>query len=159
MEVSVADYPLVFRLTHEIICPKFSARVVSAGTALMVFEDGEWWCHGVNPGGMTECGSRPALAWTAFKAALGGIYADLACDAPSVEAFRKAADDFVRDTNRAEAERWRSARQSIRAGSAPVEAFFDALKKKTDEIEVAATVELLEKIVPEENDVELAAAA
>jgi len=155
----VADYPLVFRLTHEIRCPKFSARVVSVGNALMVFEDDEWWCHGVNPGGLTECGEKPALAWAGFKEALGGIFEDLACDSNSVDAFRRAAHAFVLDANKTQAERWEKARQAIRAGSGTVEAFFDALTRNADEVKPSVTVELLERIVPEDSFVELAAAA
>lgn len=155
----MAEYPLVFRLTHEIRCAKFSARVVSVGRALMVHEDGEWWCHGVNPGGLTECGGTTALAWTGFKEALGGIFEDLACDSNSVDVFRQAARAFVLDANKSQAERWTAARQAIRAGSNAVEAPFDALPRKVEEVEPAVTVELLEYIVAEQNYVDLAVAA
>jgi hypothetical protein len=125
----------------------------------MVYEDGEWWCHGVSPGGLTECGETPALAWAGFKESLGGIFEDLAGDSSSVDAFRQVAQRFVLDANRPQAERWSVARLAIRAGSNAIEAPFDALARNVDEIEPSVTVELLEHIVAEQNYVELAAAA
>lgn len=155
----MADYPLVFRLTHEIRCPSFSARVVTVGRALMSFEDGEWWSHGVNPGGLTECGETPGSAWAAFKGALEGIFEDLACESSSVETFKQAAHAFALETNRAQAGRWESARRQIRAGGTTVEEFFDGLQRKVDEVNPSVAVELLVKLVPEDDSLELAAAA
>lgn len=154
----MADYPLLFTLTHEIRCENFSARVVSRGRALMVFEENEWWCHGVDPGGITEHGAEPGLAYAAFKAAFHGILKDLADDAETFEDFAEAAKGFVADTDATEERRWVAARALIRAGS-PVEAPFNDLTRKTEDIVSSATVEPLELISAGEHEVALAEAA
>lgn len=154
----MADYPLVFRLTHEIRCTHLSARVVSMGRSLMVYEEGEWWCHGVDPGGLTEAGANPGHAWAAFKAALGGILNDLASEADSFDSFAEAVRGFMRDRDDSEAERWDAARKLIRMGN-DVEAPFDSLQRVDQVIQSSVTVERLNNIVAGEEFVALAEAA
>lgn len=154
----MADYPLLFTLTHEIRCQNFSARVVSHGRALMVMEDGEWWCHGVEPGGITEHGTDPALAYASFKAAYAGILNDLAKDSESLDAFARAVRTFVTDKDATEAERWVRAREEIRAGK-PVDEPFSHLRRATEEVFASATVQPLDHISAGEEMVALAEAA
>ena len=61
------SYPILFRITHAVRCERFEALVTTEGRALMAFEDDEWWCHGVEPGGMTEHGDGPLVAYEAFR--------------------------------------------------------------------------------------------
>ena len=72
------DYPLLFRTTHAVRSGAFEARVTVDGRVLMAREDREWWCHGVDPGGMTENGDGPAVAYERFRLT-----------------FRQALDDLV----------------------------------------------------------------
>jgi len=154
----LADYPLIFTLTHEIRCPKFSARVVSRGRALMTVEDGLWWCHGVEPGSLTEQGSDPSVAFAAFKEALGEILQDLAGDASSFKAFERAAQEFIVDVDSIEALRWEAARLQITSG-AQIETFFDRLPRETREIRAQVRVEQIDHILAAEENVVLAKAA
>lgn len=155
----MADYPLIFTLTHEIRCPKFSARIVSRGRALMVLEDGEWWCHGVEPGGLTEHGEQPAHAFAGFKGALGEIFQDLAGDAASLEAFARAVREFISEGDSTEAVRWEAARLQVRSSGKDVAAPFDQLPREVREIRASVRVEKLEHIEAAEELVALAEAA
>jgi hypothetical protein len=149
------DYPLFFKFTHEIRSRSFGARVISQGRALMVFEDGEWWCHGVEPGGMTEHGRGPGVAFAAFKAVFGQVLQDMARESASFDSFESAARSFVVDTDTEEATRWESARQAIRSGH-PVDWFFDKIRRETAERQPDVTVEKLEQLAAGEEDLALA---
>ncbi len=138
----MADYPIIFTLVHDLRFEEGAARVVTRGRALMVFEEGEWWCHGVEPGGLTAHGADPAAAYVAFKTAYGGILDDLAQDAKDFAAFEKAVGRFVHDKDEAEAERWERARSEIRVGK-NVDEPFNALQRIVTEFEASVTVQVL----------------
>jgi hypothetical protein len=154
----LADYPLVFKLSHEIPSGDFTARVVIQGRVLMVQEDGEWWCHGVEPGGLTEHGEQPTHAYVAFKAALGEILDDFAEEAESFDEFAATVRRFVEEAS--DEERWEEARRQIRAGNVDVEDQFKAMRRELGRVSSYASVMRLEQIgEPERNDVALAGAA
>ena len=153
-----AEYPLVLTLTFDIRCAHFAARVISHGRALMAFEDSEWWCHGVDPGGLTACAENPALAFPAFKEAYEGALLDLAADAGSFDKFKLAVEGFVSDTDTNDEKRWLKAREEIRAGT-DVDAFFNDLKRVTDNVSPWVVVESLDKVAPGSEQVGLAEAA
>src|SRR5690349_16238262 len=113
------QYPIFFTLTHDVRGQAFSARVLTRGRALITFEDGQWWCSGVNPGGMTAEGETPVQAFAHFRGDLGLIYADLAAEAPSCKAFVDVVRSFVDQTNQRNLEEWKTARDRIRAGEKP----------------------------------------
>ncbi len=153
-----AEYPLILTLSFDVRCPEFFARVSVHGRALMAIEDGAWWCHGVDPGGLTANGSNPAEAYSAYKMAFFGILNDLAEDAGSFESFKLAVDAFVADVDRHEAERWQTARVEIRAGTAVAKEFTD-LKRVTDTVIATARVTSLDRVSVGEEDVQLAESA
>lgn len=154
----MADYPLLFKLTHNVRCSKFTARVVSEGRALMAFEDGEWWCHGVEPGGLTEHAPDPPSAFVAFKASYQGILEDLAADSSDFDGFATSVRGFVAQRDDAEAARWGSARAEIRAGKG-VEEPFNGLKRIVEDPPSGVTVQLLRQVEAGEEMVALAEAA
>jgi len=154
----MADYPLFFTLTNEIRCARFAARVVVQGRALMTTEDGEWWCHGVEPGGLTEHGKGAALAYVAFKVALANVLTDLANDACSFDSFQSAAVSFVAELDRDESDRWEAARALIRSGE-PVEDFFSRLKREAGQLPAGCQVDQIKHIQAAEERVALAQAA
>jgi hypothetical protein len=154
----MADHPLFFKLTNEIRCEHFAARVIVEGRALMAFEDSEWWCHGVEPGGLTEHGQGPALAYAGFKVALGNILSDLAADTHSFESFQVAVRAFVEEADASEAERWQAARSQIRAGE-PVEDFFSRLDREEGQRPSGCRVDRIEYVQAAEEEVTLAQAA
>lgn len=117
------DYPLVFTLVHDLHFEFGATRVVSKGRALMVFDEEAWWCHGVEPGGLTASGADPAAAFVAFKAAYGGVLEDLALESKDLDEFERAVSGFVHDRDSVEAAHWERARAEIRAGNAVAEPF------------------------------------
>jgi hypothetical protein len=152
------EYPLVFKVTHEIPYGDFTARVVINGRALMVQEDGEWWCHGVEPGGLTEHGEQPGPAYVAFRTALGHVLDDFAEQAQSFDELAASIKRFVAETS--DEERWEEARRQIRTGKVDVEDAFKTMRREKDRIVAYATVMRLEQIEePEKNEVALAEAA
>lgn len=153
------QYPLFFTLTHEIKHQNFIARVVSKGRVLLAKEDGEWWCHGVDPGGTTDHGDTPASAWTAFKASLGGIFEDLAEDNGTFDSFKTAVAEFVYQSDPLEAERWEAARQEIRANSVVEDATLRDIPKVTEDRKPQVIVERLVRIQAAEEEIVLAKAA
>jgi predicted RNase H-like HicB family nuclease len=151
----VADYPLILTLTFDIQGPEFLARVIAHGRALMATEEGEWWCHGVDPGGLTANGETPAAAFAAYKRAFLGILGDFAEEAQGFDAFKQAVEGFVADTDNNEARRWTDARDQIRSGTA-VEAPFDDLKRVTDSVITTVEVSSLDRVAAVSEDVSLA---
>ncbi len=151
------EYPLILTLTFEVRRPKFSARVVAHGRALVAFEEGAWWCHGVEPGGLTAPGEDPMAAFKAYKLAFEGVLYDLADDASGFEDFRHAACCFIKDVDNNESERWHSARAEIRAGIAVAEPF-SALKRVTDTVVATVQVTELKKMEASQEVVDLAEA-
>ena len=79
------SYPILFRITHAVRCEQFEALVTTEGRALMAFEDDEWWCHGVEPGGITEHGDGPLVAYEAFRLSIRHVLDDLAEESASAD--------------------------------------------------------------------------
>ncbi len=152
----MADYPVLFKVSYDLSCRSFAARVVVSGRALMVYEDDEWWCHGVEPGGMTAHGRGPAMAYAAFKATLGEVLKDVADDAGNFEDFEKAATHFASESDPTEAVRWEAARQAIRSGQ-EIDWPFAEMRHETGEWPVKATVEKLDRVAAGVEDLALAA--
>jgi hypothetical protein len=118
----MADYPLIFRITHAVRSPGFEATVRVDGRALMTWEDGEWWCHGVDPGGLTENGDGPFVAYERFRLTFRQVLNDLAEEADSYEAFQRDARMFF-STDGVEEARWNRAVEALRQGAEVAEAF------------------------------------
>lgn len=144
------EYPLIFKLIYEIPSGDFTARVVIQGRALLVQEDGEWWCHGVEPGGLTEHGEQPVAAYVAFKTALGEILDDLAKEADSFEGFASVVRRFVGEAS--DDHRWEEARRNIRDGKVSVEEPFQAMRRERGPVRSYASVLRLEQIEGPEGD-------
>lgn len=153
----MAEYPLIVTLTFEIRCSKVSARVVTHGRALMALENGEWWCHGVDPGGLTANGENPAVAFSAYKQAFQDILYDLASDSGGFDRFDRSVREFVGDTDRNESERWQKARDEIRSGS-KVEEPFSGLERVTETVVPTMDVAPLKQVLAGQEEVSLAQA-
>lgn len=120
------EYPLLFRITHAVRCAKFEALVITDGRALMAFEDDEWWCNGVDPGGLTENGEGPLVAFQRFRKAFQEVLDDLAEDGASFGTFEREAREFFA-TDGVELERWQRALEELqrRSGEQLEEPFRD----------------------------------
>jgi hypothetical protein len=149
------DYPIFFKLPFEVRCKDSAARATLSGRALIVYEDEAWWCHGVEPGGITESGSSLAMSYMAFKIALSGVVSDMAAEASGCAAFAGEVQKFVCDIDRIDAARWDQARQAMRAG-AQVDPAFDNIKRETGDWEIGAKVVELQRLKPAEEDLALA---
>ena len=152
----MGEYPLILTMVHDLKFDDGAVRVATKARALMVFEEEQWWCHGVEPGGMTAPGDTPVAAFVSFKSEFGGILSDMAASADSFESLRTLVTDFVRKTDGAELLRWESARNAIRSGS-KVDEQFDKMKRITAEVSASVFVQMLSVIVGKDgDDVELA---
>ena len=98
----------MFKITHAVRCQKFEALAVIDGRILMTFEDDLWWCHGVEPGGLTAGGEGPFVAFERFCLSFREVLNDFAESCESFEAFREDAVTFFK-TDRTEEERWNNA--------------------------------------------------
>lgn len=121
----------------------------------MVREDEAWWCHGVEPGGITAHGQGTGMAFAAFKATLGDVLADMACDVADFQAFRHAVQDFLAAADSTEAQRWEAAREAMRAG-AEVDWTFERVRREPGEWPIFVTVEELDHVATGHEDVALA---
>ena len=120
----MAEYPLLFRITHSVRSDAFEALLVADGRALMAFEDGEWWCHGVEPGGMTENGAGPLVAFERFLLTFRHALDDLAEECGSYEEFQRDAR-MLFSTDAADESRWNGALAALRDGMEIEEPFRD----------------------------------
>ncbi len=125
----MADYPILYRITHVVRCVGFEAMVVIDGRVLLAPEDGEWWCHGVEPGALTEGGVAPFVAFEKFRSSLRHVLDDLAEECQSVEEFELSARKFFH-TDSVEEVRWNRALDSVREGIALEEPFQDMQRMK-----------------------------
>ncbi len=138
------DYPIVFTLAHDLKFENGVARVGTKGRALMVFEEEEWWCHGVEPGGITASGADPMSAFVSFREAFGAVLAEIATEAKSLPALEATIEKFVLETDATEAGRWDQARAEIRAGKDVAEPFKN-LKRVVEEFRSMVNVGLLKR--------------
>lgn len=136
------EYPIVFTLAHDLMFENGVARVSTKGRALMVFEEEEWWCHGVEPGGLTASGADPMSAFVAFREAIGDVLPEIAAEAKSLPALEAMIGKFVLEADATEAGRWDKARAEIRAGN-DVAAPFNNLKRVVEEFRSMVNVGLL----------------
>lgn len=151
-------YPIIFALTFDVTCSEFSARVVARGRVLMEQDDGEWWCHGVDPGGIAACGSEAPHAFLAFKDAFHTVLRQLAGEAGEFERFQKAARGLMNDQGRIEAARWEEAREAYRSGVGDAGPFSE-LKKVTGHVETSVEIKQLDKLQASEETIAMASAA
>lgn len=113
-------FPLIYHFSAVIVNDRFRAQLRGTGHALAVFEDGRWWCSGVEPGGLIEPGTGPVSAYLGFRKTLGQILEQLAEDSLSVEDFTQQADRFFADTDPADRQRWLDSIESLRRDESPL---------------------------------------
>lgn len=107
-------YPLIFRFSSVVANDRFRARLRGTGRALAVFEDGEWWCAGVEPGGLTEAGASPVDAYLGFRRTLEEILQQLAEDSDSVQVFTERVGEFFLRADQHDRRRWMDAVEALR---------------------------------------------
>jgi hypothetical protein len=109
----VHEYPMQFRITHALKCANFESLIVADGRVLLAFEDEEWWCRGVQPGGLMAEGADPLLAYQYFRQAFVETLDDLAELAGSFEAFEREVRTFFH-LDAVELLRWNQAVEDMR---------------------------------------------
>ena len=137
----MALYPIIFKFTQPVRCDSFSAVVVGEGRALIELEDGAWWCHGVEPGGLTANGESPQDAYRKFRESIGWIIGDFASEALSFERFEDRVKNFMADEDAAELDRWKGAVEQVRTGLR-VEEPFAQMERRSADSELAVRIEL-----------------
>jgi len=121
--------PLLYRLSHVVSCKGLKAVVRAEGRVLMAREAGEWWCHGVEPGGLTENAPTVRGAIDAFCSSFVVTLDDLAGNCGSFEAFeREARMLFNIDT--IESARWHQALARMPADPSELEEPFRGMSSR-----------------------------
>jgi hypothetical protein len=95
----------------------FLAGVAVNGRALLVHDDdGGYWMHGVNPGGMAAGGADIGEAQGAFRETYRTILFDIAADAAGFEEFKTEVESFFNQTSAGFLPEWEEAVKEVRAG-------------------------------------------
>lgn len=156
----MAQYPIIFRMTHIVRTPLIEVSVRATGRTVVRPEDDGWLCSGVEPGGLIESGPGPAVALQAFMASLRHVLEDLAEDCPTVEQYVHDALQFFA-TDRNEEQRWNEALATLSA-TAPADSPFHRLPREVwqgSELEVTPLQDLADAALPEADQAGLPAAA
>lgn len=114
----MSDYPILYTIRHIVKGPSFEAVVTASGRTLITHEDEEWWCLGVEPGGIAEPGEGPSSAFDRFSASFRHGLEDIAEISDTLEAFETDACALFR-TDDADAARWDAALHRIKGGEVP----------------------------------------
>ena len=153
----MTQYPIFFKITHDVRGETFTARVLTNGRALMEFEDDAWWCYGVNPGGMAADGSSPAEAFSHFRVDLGEIFSDMATQSKTCDEFKRMVQEFVAQEPPKTANEWEAARARIRAGETPSDQTIANLKRVTDTPQIGVVIGAIEEFLPQVDELKQAA--
>ena len=102
-------YPLIFQFQDLVFGEGFSASVACYGRAVARREDGMWWIHGVQPGGVSAPGDALGDAHLAFRRTLKEILVDIASEGLAFDAFKTQVEGFFNDEDRGEHLRWDAA--------------------------------------------------
>ena len=113
--------PLYFQFRTPVYGQGFVADVRIRGRITCMEEYGATCIYGVNPGGLAAGGEDMHSAYLDFRAGLVGTLFDLATDAESFGDFERLAHNFIQTTDDESVAEWQEARDSIRAGTTPVE--------------------------------------
>ena len=113
--------PLYFRFRIPVYGRGFVAGVRIRGRITCVEEYGATCLYGVNPGGLAAGGEDLNSAHLDFRTGLVGTLLDLATDAESFGDFERLTQNFIQTTDDESVAEWQEARDSIRAGTTPIE--------------------------------------
>ncbi len=117
----MADFPILFTFSHVVKGPSFEAIVKASGRLLIAEEEpGDWWCHGVEPGGLTVQADGAALSFAKFSASFRHALEDLAELASSREEFEEEACALF-NSDAHDAKRWDAALERIQHVEIPEE--------------------------------------
>ncbi len=152
-------YPLIFRFSQSVQTDAFLARVSGTGRVLMVFEDDDWWCHGVCPAALSQNGLNPVEAYERFRLGLRWVLEDSAVESSGFDDFRARVQRFFEIRDDHETQRWQEAVEGLRAPGTQPEAPFDSLQRIRAEEPCRVSVELLGNFAQVEETIALAQAA
>lgn len=107
-------FPIIFSFIEVVEAEGFKASVNCRGRAIAVFEDGEWWIHGVEPGGLCESGKTIKDAGDNFKIGFTEFLQDAAFGIDSFEKFAREVKDTFRQKDKVDERRWDRAVEAIR---------------------------------------------
>jgi len=142
----MADYPILFSgFRHVVKGPSFEAVITANGRTLISEEDGEWWCSGVEPGGIIVEGEGPSGAFEKFGAAFRHALEDIAEGAKTFAVFEtEVCALFNTDPN--DARRWEAALGHFQKGAEIPEQFRNLPRKVWNESDIEVEVRPLEKL-------------
>lgn len=137
-------YPLIFRFQDLVFGEGFIASVACYGRAVVEQEDGLWWIHGVQPGGVSAPGDTVDGAHLAFRRTLKEILVDTASDGLSFSAFKSHVEAFFNDEDRGDRLRWDAAVAAFRDVRNVIDPAVAALPRRPAETPCSVVVQRLD---------------
>lgn len=107
-------YPIIFTFNEVVEAVGFKAAVNVRGRAIAVFEDGEWWLHGVEPGGLSESGDSLDEAGKSFNRGFREFLEDAAFGSGSFDDFERQVREIFHQKDDFDDKRWHRAVDEIR---------------------------------------------
>lgn len=142
----MADFPILFTgFRHVVKGPSYEAVITASGRTLISEENGEWWCSGVEPGGIIVEGEGPHGAYEKFRAAFRHALEDIAEQAKSFKDFEGEVCALFH-TDDADAQRWEAALKRIQTERDVPEPLAKLPRKIWNESEIEIQVLPLEKL-------------
>ena len=114
---SAIVFPLMFGFNDLVEGRGFIAQIRTEGRATMVFEDGEWWMGGVNPGGLAASGVTEKEALAEFRNTYRLVLQDSAALAQSFDSFSEDVKRIFASTTDELVAEWTAAALAIREGA------------------------------------------
>ncbi len=137
-------YPLIFQFQDLVFGQGFSASVACYGRAVAKREDGRWWIHGVQPGGVSGPGDALGDAHLAFRRTLKEILVDIASEGLAFDAFKTEVEVFFNDEDRGERFLWDAAVALFRDAKNVIDPAVGALPRRPAESPCSVIVQRLD---------------
>jgi hypothetical protein len=113
----MTHYPILFGFRDLVAGNGFLASVAVNGRALLVHDDeGGYWMHGVNPGGLSAGGLDMGEAQRAFRETYRTILFDISADVREFDEFKAEVEQFFRETSGRLLSEWTEAVEGVREG-------------------------------------------
>jgi hypothetical protein len=136
----MAAFPLIYGFRELVAGNGFVAGVEVNGRLLLRFEEGEWWAHGVEPGGLSAEGSSELEAYRSFRATLREVLVDSAVLTDGFESFKTDVEGLCAQRNDGWEAEWQEAREAVRSGRLAAEGQLAELPRETKEVRCGMSV-------------------
>ncbi len=153
----MTSYPIILSFSQDVTGKNFRARVFGDGRVLVTLVDGEWWCFGIEPGGLASRGRSLAEAADNFRRDLAIVLGDYTELSANFTEYRQRLARFMK-TNTGQVGEWDDALNALRAGQVTPSGAAAALPRKLASTVQAIRVEKIADLQAEHGTFQLAEA-